>query len=328
MNPFRKPAALLTACVALFAVTTAGFAAAQAYPTRPIKIIVPFGAGGATDLAARTLGERMSRDLGQPIVIDNRPGAGSTIGLDAAAKSPNDGYTLVFAGSEMTFNPSLFQKIPFDTAKDFQPISQITQMPSLLVVAADSPFKSATELVAAARAKPGELTYSSGGNGTISHFSAERLKIAAGGLDIRHVPYRTTPEMLTAVLSGQTTFTFITPSSGATQIKAGKLRVLGTTGRTRASQYPQAPTMMELFTPGFELYGWGGLLAPAGVSPAIVARVSDAVGKALADPAVQGALTTAGFEIVGSTPEQFAGLIGKELAEWPAIVKQSGAKID
>ena len=301
---------------------------AQAYPSRPLRLVVPFAAGGATDLAARILAEAMARDLSSPLVVENRPGAGSTIGVGFVAKAAPDGYTLLFAGNELVSSPSLYRRLDYDAAADFQPVSQITRMPSLLVVPAGSPFTDARQIAEAARARPDGLSYASGGNGTLPHFCAEMFKQAAGGLRILHVPYRGTPDMLSSLRSGQTAFTFATPSSAAGQIRDGALRVLATTGEARAEIAPEAPTVAELFPPGFSLYGWGGLLAPKGLPEPRLARLHAAVRAGLATPSVREALQGAGFEIVGSAPGEFAERIAGELTAWPAIVQLAGVRID
>lgn len=322
--PTRR--AVLAACAG--AVAHSSPLMAQGYPSRPIRLVVPFAAGGATDLAARLLGEAMARDLGQPLVVENRPGAGSTIGVGFVAKAAPDGYTLLFAGNELVSNPSIYRRLDYDTATDFRPISQITRMPSLLVVPRDSPFADARQLAEAARARPEALSYASGGNGTLPHFCAEMFKQAAGGLRILHVPYRGTPDMLNSLRSGQTSFAFATPSSAAGQIRDGALRVLATTGESRAGIAPGAPTVAELFPPGFSLYGWGGLLAPRDLPEAQLSRLASAVRAALATPSVAEALAAAGFELVGNTPSEFAEGIKAELAVWPGIVQLAGVRID
>ena len=297
------------------------------YPTKPVKMIVPFQAGSAPDVLARAVSERLGAAIGQAIVIDNRPGAGGNIGADAAAKAPGDGYTLMLATISHASNPSLYRNVNYDPVKDFAPVSLIARVPGLLVVPADSPIKSVADLVAAARAKPGSLNYASGGNGSQAHFGGELFRQAAN-VEIVHVPYKGAPEILTSLLSNQTAFAFPTFTTALPQVQGGKLRALAVTSPTRNPKLPEVPTMKEAMPNGFVLNAWFGIVAPAGVPAEIVNRLNGEIVKILRDPAVRERIGSDGTEVITSTPDEFASTIRADVALWADIVRKSGIRVE
>ena len=295
------------------------------YPTKPVKMIVPFQAGSAPDVLARAVSERLGAAIGQAIVIDNRPGAGGNIGADAAAKAPGDGYTLMLATISHASNPSLYRNVNYDPVKDFAPVSLIARVPGLLVVPADSPIKSVADLVAAARAKPGSLNYASGGNGSQAHFGGELFRQAAN-VEIVHVPYKGAPEILTSLLSNQTAFAFPTFTTALPQVQGGKLRALAVTSPTRNPKLPEVPTMKEAGVANYSVASWNALAAPAGTPPEVIARLNAAANAALASPAVQERLLAVGVRPQGSTPEQLRTLLAAETKRWGEVIRR--AKIE
>lgn len=297
------------------------------YPTKPIRIIVPFPAGTAADAVARTVGDRLVGALGQAVVIDNRPGATGNIAFEMVAKAPNDGYTLLLATVDMTSNPSVYRSVNYDPVKDFVGIATLARIAGLLVVPAESPAKTVQDLVALAKARPGSLNYASGGNGTQAHFAGEMFKQLAG-VDIVHVPYRGGPDLVASVVSNQTALSMPTFITVYPLVKAGKLRALAVSSPTRNPRLPDVPTMKEALPPGFELNAWFGLVGPAGTPAAIVNRLNAEVGKILNDPAIRERMESDGTVLFTSTPEEFAALIKSDAARWAAIVKQFGIRVD
>lgn len=306
---------------------TISLAQAQAYPAGPIKVIVPFPAGSGVDLVARTVVARMSSGLGQPIVIENRAGAGGTIGTELVANAPKDGYTLLFNATQLVGNPGI-SKVKYDPINDFAPIALVSRVAALLVVPADSPVRSVQELIALAKGKPGSLSYASGGNGGIGHYSGELLKSAGGNLDIVHIPYKSAAEQVTSVITGQTQLAFPAMQIALPHVKAGKLRALGVTTARRNAQMPDVPTMQEAMNSGFTLDAWYGLLAPAGTPVAVVQRLNAELLKVLAEPSVRQTLTNETQEIIGSTPAEFAGVIARDLKVWTDLANKLGVKVD
>jgi len=325
----RHPlAALVTATFALLAPPGAVAAdEAASYPSKPIQVIVPFPAGVGVDVVIRTIGQRIVGELGQPFVIDNRVGAGGNIGHDLAARAPKDGYTLLGTASNFVANPKLYSKVTYDPIRDFTPIAGLIRTPSVLVVPAASPIRTIAELIAHAKANPGKVTYASGGSGSMSHFSAELFKSSAG-LDILHIPYKGSPEIMTSLMSGQTDLSFPVLVSVLPQLKAGTLRALAITGTRRSPQLPDVPTMHEVLQPGFDIESENGIVAPAGVPPAIIAKLNAAIVKIMRDPAVAGPLEANGFEVVASTPAEFGARLKADVAKFAEIVRRSGAKVD
>lgn len=313
--------------LALGALTFAPLAAqAQAaYPNKPVTIIVPFSAGGTTDILARVVGQSMSRDLGQPVIVDNRAGAGGNIGAHAVARAAPDGYTLVMGTvGTHAINASLYAKMPFDPVKDFVPIARVAAVPNLLVAHPAQPYKNVKELIAYAKANPGQVTVANSGVGTSIHLSAELFKHMAG-VDVQNVAYRGSAPALNDLVGGHTAIMFDNMPSAIGFVRAGKLRPLAVTTANRSQALPDVPTVAEAGVPGFEATSWFGLLAPAKTPAPVVARLNAAVLKALADPEVKKKLLEQGAEPLGGTPEQFAAFIGAESAKWGKVVKQSGA---
>jgi len=325
----RHPlAAVAAATFALLAPPGAAAAEeAPSYPSKPIQVIVPFPAGVGVDVVIRTIGQRIVGELGQPFVIDNRVGAGGNIGHDLAARAPKDGYTLLGTASNFVANPKLYSNVTYDPIRDFTPIAGLIRTPSVLVVPAASPIRTMAELIAHAKANPGKVTYASGGSGSMSHFSAELFKTSAG-LDILHIPYKGSPEIMTSLMSGQTDLSFPVLVSVLPQLKAGTLRALAITGTRRSPQLPEVPTMHEVLKPGFDIESENGIVAPAGVPPAIIAKLNAAIVKIMRDPAVAGPLEANGFEVVASTPAEFGARLKSDVAKFDDVVRRSGAKVD
>ena len=300
----------------------------QAYPTKPIRILIAQAPGSATDNISRTLTAKLSQSLGQQFVIEARPGAGGTIGTEAAARAPNDGYTLFMANnSTHGANPAVYRKLPYDAVKDFAPITLVATTPYVLVVHPSLPVKNVKELIALAKARPGELNYGSAGNGSTHHLSGELLKTMAK-IDMVHVPYKGTTPAITALMSGEITVVFFTVVGVTPHIKSGKARGLAVTTPKRARMLPELPTMAEAGLPGFEVTSWFGLLAPAGTSPAIVSRLNAESVKAMAHPDVISALNKMGFDPEPGTPEQFAAHIKREIEKFTKLAKATGIKVE
>lgn len=316
----------LVAALAIFAGSAHG--AETGYPNKPIRLVVPFPPGGTTDVIGRLIGQQLSTRLGQQFVIDNRPGAGGSIGTDIVAKAPADGYTLLLGTvATHSINPSLYARLPYDAVKDFAPISLLATLPNVLVVNPSLPVRSVRELVALAKAKPGTLTFASGGNGTTHHLSGELFKRMAG-VDMTHVPYKGNAPAIADVLGGQVSMMFDNIGNSLPHIKAGKLRALALTGAVRAPVLPSLPTLTELGFAGFNITSWFGLFAPAGTPQPIVERLNTEVNRALHDNQVRGLLASEGIEAQVDTPEQFRLFLQAEAVRWAKLVKESGAHID
>ncbi|MGE5639327.1 MAG: Bug family tripartite tricarboxylate transporter substrate binding protein [Clostridia bacterium] len=312
------------AALGLFAGLAAG---AQDYPAKPIKIIVPFPPAGGTDILAREVAHKVASNTKWTIVVDNRPGAGGNIGVDAAAKSQPDGYTLVMGQtSNLAINPTLYKNLPYDPLKDLAPVALVGEGPVALVVRADSKYKTLGELVAAAKAKPGTVTMATPGNGTVAHLSGVRL-MNASGAKFEHVPYKGAGAALPDLLGGNVDFFISSVPTLQSHVASGKLRALAVTSLKRSPVFPEVPTVAETYK-GFEAVTWFGILAPAGTPPQIVAKLNAEINKALKDPAVKKAIETEGGQVLGGTPQQFSARIKAEIANWSALVKQSGATID
>jgi tripartite-type tricarboxylate transporter receptor subunit TctC len=306
----------------------AGAVQAQNYPTRPIRFIVPYVAGGAGDIFARTIGQKFYEAMGQTVVIDNRPGANGIIGVDLVAKSPPDGYTIVMGNSApFVLNPSLYSKLPYDPVKDFAPVSQGTYYGYVLVVQPALPVKNLQELIAYAKAKPG-LAYGSTGLGGANHLAGEFLAMMTG-IKLTHVPYKGSAAALTDVLSGQLPMMFDTLITSIPQLRAGKLRAIGFSGSRRSPQLPDVATMDELGLKGFEVSSWQAILAPAGTPKPLVDRLYRETVKALKMPDVVERLgTQGGNELIGSTPEEFAALIKAEIAKYGKVIRDAGIRVE
>jgi tripartite-type tricarboxylate transporter receptor subunit TctC len=307
--------------------TCATPAAAQTYPSRPIRIIVPFPVGGIADIYSRLIGLKLNETWGQQVVIDNRTGAGGNIGADLVAKAPPDGYTLVM-GSVGTHavNVSLFSKLPYDPVRDFAPISLGLEADGLLVVHPSVPVRNVKELIAFARARPGAVSYASAGMGTASHLAAELFKTMAK-VDMAHIPYKGNVPAITDLLGGQTSLIFATMPTVLPQAKAGKLRALATIGATRSPALPEMPTVAESL-PGFVVVNWVGLFAPAGTSPEIVRRLNAEVVRIMQSKDIEARLIGEGARFTAMTPEQFGAFVKSEVVKWAPVVKASGARVE
>jgi len=301
---------------------------AQAYPSKPIRYIVPFPAGGGQDLVVRALAPRMSEALGQTVIVDNRPGAATMVGAELAAKSPPDGYT-IFNGSNTTLaiNPNLYSKVPYDPLKDFAAVTQIASLPNLLVVHPSLPVRTVKELAALARNRPGQLNYGSSGTGTPAQLAGVMFGDEAHA-KLVHVPYRGSSQALTALISGETQMMFGSMTSTLPFVKSGRLRAIAVTGAKRSLAAPEVPTVAEAAFPGFEAVTWYGLFVPAGTPAAIVSKLNAEVVKILRAPDFRDWLVAQGADPVGSTPDELAAFVKTELVKYAKIVKDSGMKPD
>jgi tripartite-type tricarboxylate transporter receptor subunit TctC len=314
--------------LALAASTLATGAFAQAWPAKPIRIVVPFPPGGGTDIIARETSQRVAKATGWTFVIDNKPGAGGNLGVDAVAKSPADGYTIVIGqSSNIAINPTLYAKMPYDSQKDLAPIVLLANAPLVMVTGATMPFKTLADAVNAAKAKPGQVNFASPGNGTVAHLTSEMFQKAAG-IKTQHVPYKGANQALTDIISGNVELYMSSVPTLIQHIKNGKVRALAVTSANRTDDLPNVPTINESGYKGFNAVTWFGLLAPAGTPKDIVARLNAEFNKALQQPALRKRLGDEGADPAGGTPEQFASLIKDDIPRWGKIVKDSGAKVD
>jgi tripartite-type tricarboxylate transporter receptor subunit TctC len=317
----RWALALMTACIAPGVL-------AQAFPNHAIRLVVPFPAGGTTDILARDVAKQLTETLGQAVVVDNRPGAGGNIGADIVAKAAPDGYTLLMGTvGTHAINPSLYAKMPYDHIKDFVPVVLVAGVPNVLVVNPSVPVNTVADLVKLAKAKPGSINFASSGSGTSIHLSGELFKTVAG-VDMTHVPYKGSSPALTDLMGGQVQIMFDNLPSSLPLIKSGKLRAVAVTSLKRAPALPDVPTVAESGFPGFEASSWFGILAPAGTPAPIVARLNAEVNKWLQSPAGKQQLLTQGAEAAGGPPENFVAHIRAETEKWAKVVKASGAKVD
>ena len=317
----RRLAAFVCASAAL-----ASTHALAAYPEKPVRLVVPFAPGGGTDLIARTLGVGMSKELGQQVLIDNKPGAGTIIGTDSVAKSPADGYSIVIATFAHSVNPSMVPKLPFDTSKAFAPITLIAKGPNVLVVRADSPYKSVKDVIAAAKANPGKLTYASQGNGTSAHLAGEMFTNLAK-VDMTHVPYRGAGPAITDLLGGQVDMIFGTAAAVAAFVESGKLRAIGVTSASpSAALKGLAPIGQDV--PGYQVESWYGLYAPAGTPADVIAKLGAAAKKAAASPDFAKKIEQEGLSIVASEPADLDRYVKAEQVRWAKIVKENNIKAD
>jgi len=322
-----RKANLLLIAAAMFAVSTLASAQAAKYPDKPIRIVVPFPVGGIADLFAREVGRKLTEAWGQPVVIDNRTGAGGNIGADIVAKSPPDGYTLVVGSiGPHAVNVSLLASMPFDPVKDFTPIVHLLDAEGLLVVNPSLKAATVPELIALARAEPGKLSYASAGVGTTSHLAGELFK-SMTKVDIIHVPYKGNVPAITDLLGGQTSMMFATMPTVLPHVRAGKLRALAVLGTTRSRALHDVPTLAES-VPGFEVSNWIAIFGPAGMSPAIVARLNAEVHKVMRSPEIQKRLEAEGARFIPMTPEQFANFQKAEITKWAKTIKDANIKAD
>lgn len=311
---------------ALLALLVAAPAWSQSWPSRPVKLVVPFPAGGATDILGRALAQKLAESLGQPVVVENRPGAGGTLGSDIVAKAPPDGYTILMATtSTHSIAPSLYAKLPYDVATGFAPVVQVADSTNILVVGPSIPAKSVRELIALAKADPGRLTYGSSGNGTIVHLTAVLFETMAG-VKLTHVPYKGTALAMPDVMSGQVTMIFDSIVSAQPHLKSGKVRPLGVSGTRRSPLAPELPTIAESGLPGFASDTWFGVFAPANTPAPLVARLNADINAILRQPDFRERLATLGAEAAGGTPEAFATLVRDEGAKWARVVRDAGIR--
>jgi tripartite-type tricarboxylate transporter receptor subunit TctC len=312
--------------IVALATLVSGAVFGQGYPTRPIRMLVPFSAGaGVTDIMARLVGQHLSAGLGQPVVIENRPGAGGIPGMEAASKAAPDGYTLLMTNVILAVNSYLYPKLPYDPVKDFTPVTLVNTAPLMLVVHPTVAAKSVKELIAYAKAHPGELTFGSGGVGSTPHLSGELLK-SLSGIDALHVPYKGGAPALNDLIGGQLSFMIENVPGTMPFVKSGKLRALAVTSPQRSPLEPTLPTMAEAGVPGYEVVGWNGIVAMSGTPPEIVARLHAEVAKILRSPEVKQKMVALGAQPVGSTPDEFAAFIKAEMARWGKIIKEKGIR--
>lgn len=322
MQAWRRVTAVLG--MALLSLT----AMAQEWPTKPIRLVVTFPPGGSSDAAARIVAPRLAERLGQPVVVDNRPGAGGGVGLDLVAKSPADGYTIVLASAGgLTANPSLYKSLPYDPARDFAPITLFGTSPFVLLAHPSLPAASVADVLKMASGQPGRLSYASGGNGTAMHLSGELLK-SMGRVHIVHIPYRGSGPALMAVIGGETQLAVADITTAAAQIKSGRVKVLGVMGKDRSPLAPDIPTLNETGLRGYDSAGWFGILAPAQTPPAVVQRLNTDITAVLRSAEVRERFATAGLEPLPSTSEEMATLMKSEAQKWSRVIKESGASVD
>jgi len=314
---------LLAAMGGLFALTVQ----AQSYPSKPVRVVVPYPPGGPTDIVARVLFQQVAESTGQQFLIDNRAGAGGNIGAEAVAKAPADGYTLLIGTTAHAINMSLFKSLNYDVQKDLAPVSLLTQGPLVLVTHPQFPANSIKELIDMAKAKPGSLNFASSGNGQSTHLSAELFNSMAG-IKMVHVPYKGSAPALGDVMSGQVGIMFDTTLSAMPFVKAGKLKALGVTSPQRTPAAPDVPTIAESGLPGYEVFAWNGVLVPAGTPKAIVAQLNEEIRKAMQLPQVREKFSAQGFAASWNTPDQFGVFVRNEVEKWARTVKASGATLD
>lgn len=309
----------------LFALALAGNAAAQSYPAKQISIVVPYPPGGPTDIVARVIGQKLAERVGQPVMIDNRAGAGGNIGASAVAKAAPDGYTLLLGTTAHAINPHLFKSLDHDILKDFTPVVLLTSLPLGVVAHPSVPAKNIKELIALAKTKP--LTYASSGNGQSTHLAAELFK-SMTGTQLTHVPYKGSAPALTDLVGGQVDLMFNTLLSSMPHVKAGRLNALAVTTAKRSASAPDLPTIAEAGVPGYEADAWSGLLAPAGTPAAVVTKLNKEINAILQEPDVKKRFLEDGADLVGGTPDQFDKHLRNEVKKWGEVVKVSGARVD
>jgi tripartite-type tricarboxylate transporter receptor subunit TctC len=319
-NALRTIAAWLLTCMA-------ALAAAQDYPSKPIRLVVPQPPGGPTDTVARVVAQKLSERLGQQVIVDNRPGAGSNIGTDLVAKAPRDGYTLVVATVQHIVNPFLFASLPFDPVRDFTPVTLMTKAYIVLDVNPEVPVQNVKELVAYAKSRPGGVAWASAGNGSTSHLALELFKVETG-VPATHVPYKGTPPALNDLLGGRVQVMFDGVITSLPQIKAGKLRPLAVASNTRSPLLPDVPTMTEAGVPGFETVGLAAIMAPSGTPPAVVDKLYREIAAVLKMPDVRSQFEAMGLEIVASSPAEFAAYIDVESKKWGKLIRDAKVTVD
>ncbi|RPH41599.1 MAG: tripartite tricarboxylate transporter substrate binding protein [Burkholderiales bacterium] len=326
MHPSRRTALAALAAAALAAAAPA--AHAQAWPSKPVRIVVPYPPGGPTDIVARVVGQRLSEKLRQPFVIENRAGAGGNLGAEAAAKAPADGYTLLLGTTAHAINPSLFPALGYDIRKDFVPVALLTSIPLVLVVPAASQAATVADVVAMAKSKAGGLAYASSGNGQSTHLAAEMFASMAGA-PMTHVPYKGSAPALVDLAGGQVALMFDTMLSAMPQVKAGRLRAVAVTSAMRAPSAPDVPTVAEAAgLAGYEATAWNGLFAPAGTPPEVAAMLAKSVAQVLAEPEIRQRFAADGAIVGSGTPAEFGAFVGREIDKWRRVVQRANVKVE
>ena len=318
---------ILQLSLSILALIFAATASAQSFPTKPIKIIVPFPAGGTVDFFARVISTKLSEALGQSVLVENRAGAGGNIAAEAVAKAAPDGYTLLMGSEIIAINTSLYSKIGYDPVKDLAPITLVGTVPNILIVHPSLPVNSVNDLTALAKKTPGKISFASTGQGTSTHLSSELVKLMAH-VDMLHVPYKGGPPAIADLISGQVNMMFINMPTGITHVRSGKAKIIAVSSIKRVSQLPDVPTVDQAGVKGFETSAWSGLYAPAGTPADIINRLNAEVVKILKQPSVREQLMAQGAEPVGDTPEEFSRFTLAEISKWAKIIKISGAKVD
>jgi tripartite-type tricarboxylate transporter receptor subunit TctC len=317
----------MRAFVSLVLSVCAASAVAQNYPSRPIRIVCPYVAGGGSDFVARTIALKLTETIGQSVVVDNRPGGGTNIGAELVARSAPDGYTIFLGGTPTAVNVTLYKKLPFDVLNDFAPITETTVAPNLLVVHPSLPVRTVKDLIALAKSRPGQLTYGSAGIASSNHLSGALFKTMAG-IDIVHVPYKGGGAAVTDLLAGNISMYFSTTPSSMPHVRTGRLRALAVTSAKRSGIVPNIPTMAEAAVPGFEMSAWHALFAPAGTPPAVVKKLADEVVRALRQPDVRERLAAQGVDAIGTTPEELAAVVKENIAKYAKLVKAADIRIE
>jgi tripartite-type tricarboxylate transporter receptor subunit TctC len=302
-------------------------ALAQDYPTKPIRFIVPFPPSGSADILARLIADKLMVTLGQPLIIENRPGAGGALGADIVAKGPAEGHLLLYANTSLAINPSLYKSLPYDTPKAFAPVINMVFIPNFILVAEGVPANSIADLVKLAKASPGKLNYSSPGNGTFPHLAIELFKLHSG-INLVHIPYKGAAAALQALVAKEVQVLSNDLLTALPHVKTGRIKALAITGTTRSSAAPDVPTMIEAGLKDYSAVGWQGIMVAAGTPAPIISRLNAEIGKVLADPALRERFATQGLEIVGGTPQQFGEFIRRDTERWREAVTASGAKLD
>ena len=318
---------ILRKTILLGLLISAALAQAQNYPTKPIRFVVPFPPGGSADALARLIGVRLSASLGQPVIVDNKPGAGGILGADSVAKAAADGHTLLFANTNIAINPSLYKTLPYDTATAFAPVIHMVNVPNLLLVAEDVKASKVSELVALAKADPKGLNYASAGSGTFPHLAVELFKLHAG-VSITHIPYKGAAPALNALLSKEVQILSNDLVTATQHVKSGKIKVLAITSATRSTVFPDVPTMAEAGLKDFVAVGWQGVMVPAGTPAGTISRLNTEINKVLNDPEVRNGLTGQGLDVMGGSVQQFADFVRRDTERWRPAVEASGAKVD
>lgn len=325
----KRRAAAVVAASLLWAAAggLGGVARAADWPTKPVRIVVVYPPGGGIDIIARNLGKKLSDAWGQPVLIENRPGAGTTLGTAVVAKAPPDGHTLLLTDVSFAIAPSLYRSLPYDTTRDLAPITLVNLVDDILVVGADVPVANARELIALAKARPGGLVYASAGNGTLNHLAPEMLKTAAG-IDMVHVPYKGALAALNDVMAGRAQVYIGALASTVPQIKAGRLKAIAVTGTRRSAVLPDVPTLAESGVPGYDVSAWYGLLAPAGTPDAVIDKVQRDVARFAREAEFRQSMLADGNEVVAGTPREFSVFLEREIAKWRRAVQSAGATVD